>query len=132
MGDDVAVRTGLTGTASLVVSDDDTAIALGSGDVPVLATPRVLALAEAATVDAIVAELPAGSTTVGARVDLEHLRASAVGAKVEARATLTAVDGRRLVFAVSVMEGDDEVARGTITRIVVDRAAFLARLTQQG
>jgi fluoroacetyl-CoA thioesterase len=123
---DVAVRTGLTGKAALVVSHSDTAMALGSGDVPVLGTPRVVALAEAATIEAVGADLPTGSTTVGARVDIEHLRPSAVGAEVEARATLTVVDGRRLVFAVSVVQDGDEVARGTVTRVVVDRAAFAA------
>jgi fluoroacetyl-CoA thioesterase len=103
-------------------------MALGSGDVPVLGTPRVVALAEAATVEAVGADLPTGSTTVGARVDIEHLRPSAVGAEVEARATLTVVDGRRLVFAVSVVQDGDEVARGTVTRVGVDRAAFAASL----
>ena len=115
---------GLTGSAALRVSADDTARALGSGDVDVLGTPRVVALAEAATVAAVAGRLGPGETTVGTRVELDHLRPSAVGADVQAEAELVAVDGRRLTFAVRVLEGDREVARGTVHRTLVDRARF--------
>ena len=118
------MRTGLTGTAGLVVGERDTAVALGSGEVPVLGTPRVVALAEEATVAAVQGELGEGETTVGVHVDLEHLRPSAVGADVQAEATLTGVDGRRLTFAVSVTQDGREVARGVVERVVVDRSSF--------
>jgi len=118
------MQPGLTGTAAVRVTAADTAAALGSGDVDVLGTPRVVALAEAATVAAVREHLDPGQTTVGTRVELDHLRPSAVGAEVHADARLDAVDGRRLTFAVQVVEGDTVVARGSVTRTVVDRDRF--------
>jgi fluoroacetyl-CoA thioesterase len=112
------------------VSEADTAAALGSGLVPVLATPTVLALVERATVEALSGALEAGATTVGARVELEHLLPSAVGATVHVAATLERVEGRRLHFSVEVREGDHLAATGHIVRVVVDRARFLATLQQ--
>ena len=120
----VAVETGLVGDVAHVVSRQDTAVALGSGDVEVLGTPRVVALLEQATVAAVRGALGDGETTVGVRVDIEHLRPSNVGAVVQARATLTQVDGRRLTFDVNAIEDGAEVARGTVTRVVVNRAKF--------
>ena len=120
----MAATAGATGSAELVVGEADTAIAAGSGDVPVLATPRVLALAEQATLGALAGALAPEETSVGARVELDHLRPSFVGARVLARATLTEVHGRRLTFAVEVTEGAEPVARATVTRVVVQRAAF--------
>jgi predicted thioesterase len=93
--------------------------------VPVLATPRVLALAERASVEAVAGALEAGATTVGVRVELEHLRATPVGVAVTVEAVLERVDGRRLEFAVRVTGGERLVARGWVIRVVVDRAAFL-------
>jgi predicted thioesterase len=117
---------GRAGTVALQVTEADTAQALGSGDVPVLATPRVLALAEAATVAAVAGTLPVGATSVGTRVELEHLAATPVGGTVVAEAVLSTVDGRRLEFAVTVRDGDLVVARGRVHRVVVDRERFLA------
>jgi fluoroacetyl-CoA thioesterase len=124
------LRPGLAARVELTVAEADTAAALGSGDVPVLATPRVLALAEAATVAATAAALPAGSTTVGTRVELAHLAATAVGRTVVAEAILSDVDGRRLGFTVSVRDGDDVAARGRVERVIVDREAFVTRAYQ--
>ena len=122
----MAVQVGLGARVEMVVTAADTAEALGSGDVPVLATPRLVALAEAATVRATAGRLPAGSTTVGTRVELEHLAASGSGATVVAEAELSTVDGRRLGFAVTVTDGDRVVARGRVERAIVDRARFMA------
>jgi fluoroacetyl-CoA thioesterase len=97
----------------------------------VLATPRVLALAEQATVAAAASALDAGATTVGVRVELEHLAASPVGADLEVEAVLEWVDGRRLRFAVRVGDGDRLVANGRVTRVVVDTAAFLRQAGAQ-
>ena len=124
------LRPGLAARVELTVAEVDTAAALGSGDVPVLATPRVLALAEAATVAATAAALPAGSTTVGTRVELAHLAATAVGRTVVAEAVLSDVDGRRLGFTVSVRDGEDVAARGRVERVIVDREAFVTRAYQ--
>jgi len=122
----VTLRPGLNATVSLMVGSADLAPAFGSGDVPVLATPRLLALCEAATVAAVATHLAPGETTVGARVELDHLAPSPEGATVEAAAVLEAVDGRRLTFGVTAHQGGREVARGRVIRVRVDRAGFPA------
>lgn len=122
----MALVPGLRAAFDHTVADQDTAIALGSGDVPVLATPRVLALAERATVAAVAGAIGPGATTVGARVELEHLAASVVGATVRVSAELERVDGRVLEFAVELRDGARLAARGHVTRVLVDRDAFLA------
>ena len=133
------VEPGLQARIEHVVSEADTAIAVGSGDVPVLATPRLVALAEAATLAAVRAALPDGTTTVGTRVDVEHLRASGVGDRVVVHAVVTEVSGtevsgtevdvRTLRFAVTATgPAGDELLRGEVVRAVVDRERFLARL----
>jgi predicted thioesterase len=116
---------GLEAAFRYVVTGADTATAIGSGAVPVLATPRALALAERATVAAVAGALEAGATTVGTRVELDHLAPSPVGAELSVRAVLERVDGRRLQFAVRLIDGDRVVARGLVTRVVVDAAAFV-------
>ncbi len=116
---------GLSARVQLTVTDADTAQALGSGDVPVLGTPRVLALAEAATVAATVARLETGMSTVGVRVELDHKAAVPVGGAVVADATLTKVDGRRLIFEIMVRNGQTVVAEGRVERVVVDRHRFM-------
>jgi fluoroacetyl-CoA thioesterase len=133
---------GLLAELRVVVSEADTAIAAGSGDVPVLATPRLLALAEAASVAAIEPQLGAEMTSVGTAASLEHRRASPVGAEIVVEAELTEVAGRRLVFSFIVRhsppgnggdggpDADEDlvVGAGTLERVVVDREKFLARL----
>src|ERR1700755_410550 len=91
---------GLSARVELTVTDSDTAQALGSGDVPVLATPRVLALVEAATVVAAATRMATGITTVGTRVELDHKLPTAIGRTVFAVAQLAKVDGRKLLFEV--------------------------------
>ena len=113
------------------VTDADTATALGSGDVAVLATPRLLAWMEAATTVAIADELTPGRTTVGTRVEVDHLAASPVGAVVWVRADLLAVDGRALTFAVTAEDGSGRrVGEGRVVRAIVDRERFLDRAAQ--
>jgi fluoroacetyl-CoA thioesterase len=136
---------GLLAELRVVVTEADTAIAAGSGDVPVLATPRLLALAEAASVAAIEPQLAAEMTSVGTAASLEHRRASPVGAEIVVEAELTEVAGRRLVFSFIVRhspsgpgaedgpeaEEDLVVGAGTLERVVVDREKFLARLARR-
>jgi predicted thioesterase len=114
----------MAGSVEAVVGPADTARALGSGDVDVLGTPRVLALLEAATVAAVASALDAGSTTVGSRVEVDHLAPTAVGVPVRAEAVLAQVDGRRLTFTATLVADGRVVARGTVLRAVVDRARF--------
>src|SRR5215475_13569124 len=149
----MGLAVGLRATVRHVVTEADTAIQAGSGDVPVLATPRLLALAEAACVAALESHLDDGMTSVGIRGALEHRRASPVGTEIEVEAELTELAGRRLVFgfvarhvrprtgggpggsgpASGSADGDPDgntdlvAGGGTVERIVVDRAAFLTR-----
>jgi fluoroacetyl-CoA thioesterase len=115
-----------------VVSPDDTARTLGSGDVDVLGTPRALALAEAATVRAAAPLLEPGQTTVGTHVELDHLAPSPVGSTVHATATLVDRTNKRLTFEVRLTQDDRPVATGTITRAIVDRARFQASTDDRG
>jgi fluoroacetyl-CoA thioesterase len=116
---------GASAQLELTVTDADTAQTVGSGDVPVLATPRVLALAEAATVRALARRLESGTTTVGTRVELSHKAPTPIGRTVLAAATLVTVDGRRLTFDVTVKEGDVVVAEARVERVLVNRSKFL-------
>jgi predicted thioesterase len=114
-----------------VVTDADTAQALGSGDLEVLATPRVLAWCEEATCAAL--ELDAAQTSVGTRVDLQHLAASPVGAEVTATANVVHTDGRLVRFQVAAHDaGGTLLATGEIRRVIVDRERFLARIAPVG
>jgi fluoroacetyl-CoA thioesterase len=131
----VGLEPGLRASVRIVVADADTAIAAGSGDVPVLATPRLLALAEAAAVDSVAPTLAPGQTTVGTSAVVEHTRASPVGAEVVVEAELTSADGRLLTFRFtarhrppgSPAHEETVVGTGTMGRAVVDRERFLAR-----
>jgi len=134
----MALAPGLLSFVRIVVADADTALALGSGDVPVLGTPRLLALAEAAAVAAIRPGLQAGLTSVGTSAVIEHKRPSPVGAEVVVEAELTEVDGRRLVFRfiarqqrpAGSSDGEDAViGAGTMERVLVDRERFVSRST---
>ena len=110
-----------------LVADADTAISLRSGEVAVLGTPKVVALCEEAAVLALVGALPAGQTTVGMRVQLEHLQPTAVGIEVSAEAVLEKVEGRRLTFHVAVNDPRGLVATGRVTRVIVDAERFLEK-----
>lgn len=118
----------VSGRVETVVTQADTAQSLGSGDVPVLGTPRVLALAEAAIVMSLTRRIPTSMTTVGTGVRLRHRAAVPLGTTVAARARLRHRNGDRLVFDISLVDGDGTViADGEIDRVLVDRATFLNR-----
>ncbi len=132
----MALAPGLRSSVRIVVADADTAIAMGSGDVPVLGTPRLLALAETAAVAAIRPSLEPGQTSVGTSAVMEHTRPSPPGAEVVVAAELTEVDGRRLVFRFIAGHKrppgspDDHylvVGAGTLERVLVDRDRFVSR-----
>lgn len=120
---------GLTATRSLTVEPADTALRIGSGSVEVLATPRLLALCEEATVAAVADHLDSGLTTVGVQVRLDHVAASPVGQTVSAEATLEKVAGRKLFFTISAHDDRGLVAAAKVTRVIVDEAAFMAKCT---
>jgi fluoroacetyl-CoA thioesterase len=119
------ITPGSEASISLVVDEESTAVALGSGDVPVLGTPKLVALVEAAAVAALAGSLPDGSTSVGTNITLDHIAPSPVGTTVVARATVTGVDGRTVSLTVSASDESRTIARGTHTRTIVDRSRFL-------
>jgi predicted thioesterase len=121
------MQPGRSAALELLVGDEDTAIAAGSGDVPVLATPRILALCEEACVAAIADELDEGTTTVGMRAQLDHVAPVRVGSTVRAEVLLDKVEGRRLGFTVSVSDQCGLVAAGRVTRVIVKRDEFLEK-----
>jgi len=123
----VNVAVGLKGEARLVVSENDTARALGSGDVNVLGTPKLVALFEEATVDALRGMLEPGQSSVGMRVQVDHLQPTPVGAEVVAEAQLDKVEGRRITFTVTATDSGGLVAAGKVTRVMVDVERFMTK-----
>jgi fluoroacetyl-CoA thioesterase len=126
-GKRMALASGLTASITLKVEEGDTALAIGSGDVPVLATPRLVTLVEQASVQALGDRLGPGKTSVGYEVQLAHLSPTPVGTEVTAEATLEGIEGRRLTFRVSVTDARGLVAAGRITRVIVVRDRFIER-----
>jgi len=112
----------------LIVGKEHLANELGSGDVKVLATPMMIALMEAAALDAVRDYLDAGWTTVGSRVDVEHLRPTPLGARVTAEAVLVRREDRVLEFAVQAWDGMGVIGQGTHRRHLIDEEKFMASL----
>jgi len=125
----MAIEVGLRASGSFTVGDGDTAAAVGSGDVPVLGTPRLIAWSEAVTVRALGGHLADDATTVGTRVELDHVSATAIGTDVTVDVVLSAVDGRNLRFDVHAWQDENvTIGRGVISRVLVDREKFLGCL----
>ena len=119
---------GLRGRATHTITDADTAVALRSGEVPVLGTPRLVALMEESTVQALDGSLVDGETSVGMRIHVDHVSPAAPGVVVTAEAVLEVVEGRRLTFGATATVDDAVVATATIIRVVVETQRFLDRL----
>jgi fluoroacetyl-CoA thioesterase len=119
------IEPGRVESAQETVTEDVTAEAVGSGDVPVLATPSIVASVERLAVASLADALPPGTTTVGARVELDHLAPTPVGALVSVTVRLEAVEGRRLTFGFEASDPNGIVARGSHIRVAVERGAFL-------
>lgn len=119
---------GLKHTSELTITDAFTAIQMGSGDMPVMATPAMMALMENAAMLAVAKELPEGCTTVGGHIESSHLRPSKVGDKVSATAEVTKIDGKKITFKVAAYSDDTLLGEGTHLRFIVDRERFLAKL----
>ena len=122
------IEIGLKHTSELTVTDTVTAIKMGSGDMPVLATPAMMALMENAAMLAVDDELPEGCTTVGGHIQSSHLKPSKIGDKVSATAEVTKVDGKKIEFKIAAYSGDVLVGEGTHLRFIVDRDKFMSRL----
>jgi fluoroacetyl-CoA thioesterase len=123
----VVLQPGLAGTIEHVVTDRDTSAAAGTSDVQMLATPSIILLAEQATWAALAGRLDEGTSAVEHRVEISHLAPTPVGAKVRAEAVLEAVEGRRLVFRISVTDERGLVAAGRFTRVIVSKERFLEK-----
>ena len=121
------IEIGLKHTSELTVTDAVTAMAIGSGDMPILATPMMMALMENAAMLAVKDELPEGSTTVGGHIESSHLKPSKVGDVVRATAEVTKVDGKKIEYKISAYSGDILLGEGTHLRFVVDKERFLHR-----
>lgn len=119
---------GLKYQSRVVVSEDNTALNLGSGDMAVFATPAMIALMENAAMNAVASSLAEGTTTVGTMMRSSHVKASAVGATITAEAELIAVDGRRLCFVVKAWDEKGTIGEGEHERFIVDRERFLSKL----
>ncbi len=123
------IEPGLEATQEHVVAEQDTAAAVGSGDLPVLGTPRLLAWCEAATCAAVAPSLGDGQTSVGTRVSLEHTAPSPVGTTLSVTASVVHVDGRLVRFSVAARQDGRMVGSGEVTRVVVDAERFMSRIT---
>ena len=122
------LQEGLTHTSQLTVNEAVTAVAIGSGDMHVLATPSMMALMENAAMLAVANYLPEGCTTVGGHIASSHLKPSKLGDIVTATATVTRVEGKKIEFKVEAHCGDTLLGEGTHLRFIVDREKFLSRL----
>ena len=122
------LRIGLSAESTTIVGPENTARTMGSGDLPVFATPAMVALLENAAMQAVAPALPEGMTTVGAALNVTHVKPSGMGAEITATAVLTEVDGRKLTFRVEAHDADGPIGSGTHVRYAVDRARFLAKL----
>lgn len=119
---------GLTYTSSITVNEQNTAAAMGSGDLQVFATPSLVALMENAAMNAVKPFLEAGSTTVGAQIDASHLKPSGIGETVKATATLQEVNERKLTFCIEASDSKGVVGKATHTRYIVDAERFMSKL----
>ncbi len=123
-----SLHIGVTGESSVEVGKDNTAAAMGSGDMDVFATPAMIALAENAAMKAVAPFLAEGETTVGSLIAMSHLKPTAPGDTVTARATLVEMEGRRLLFTVEASDSADVIGEGRHVRYVVSRERFLGKL----
>jgi predicted thioesterase len=123
-----ALYEGTTHTSVKTVTPQDTAAHYGSGLAPVLATPAMIALMENAALQAVLPGLAEGFNTVGVEVHVQHTRATPVGAKVSATATLVQIAGKRLLFEVAAHDEHGEIGRGTHARHIIDTARFMAKI----
>ena len=119
---------GLRYSSELMVTDAVTAAAVGSGDMPVLATPIMMAMMENAAMLAVRDELPAGCTTVGGHIESSHLKPSRVGDVINAIAEVTKVEGKKIRFRIAAYSGNTLLGEGTHLRFIVDRDKFMSRL----
>ncbi len=123
------LKPGIKGSASAKVDVNNTAVAYGSGSINVFATPAMIGLMEKAALSSVDGLLPEGYTTVGIRIDVEHIAATPVGCTVEASSELLEIEGRKLVFSVEARDDREQVGRGKHERFIVPTEKFLNKVT---
>ena len=124
----MSLEIGLTGRCESLVTEQNTAAAVGSGTLPVFATPMMVALMEGAAVDALQGHLEDGQGSVGTAMDITHDAATPVGMKVTAEAEVTAIEGRRITFTVSAYDNEEQIGAGTHERAIIWTSKFLDRV----
>jgi fluoroacetyl-CoA thioesterase len=124
--------TGLNAEISMTVTESDTAARWGSGLVPVLGTPSLVGLMENAAVKALEGHLPEGRTTVGGRIDVQHLAATPIGMRVRARAELKTIEGRKLIFQIETWDEEEKIGEALHERYVINTEKFIARAQAKG
>ena len=122
-----AVQVGLKNTVSEEVTEERTARGMGSGSLPVYATPAMTCLMEKAATEAVEALVPEGWTTVGISLHVAHTAATPVGLTVRAEAEVTAVEGRKIIFTVRAYDDQGEIGVGSHERFAVAKEKFLAK-----
>jgi fluoroacetyl-CoA thioesterase len=130
--EEMTIAVGVKAEAQTFVSETNTAKAMGSGELPVFATPAMIAVMEKAAVRAVAPHLEEGQQTVGVHVDVRHLGATPIGKRVWAIAQVTAVDGRRITFSVQAFDQAEKVGEGTHERVIVDAEQFIWRVASKG
>lgn len=124
------LKKGLTYKSTTTVSNENSALTMGSGNLSVFATPAMVALMENAAMLAVADVLPEGFTTVGSEMNVQHIKPSPVGAKITAIALLTAVEGRKLTFDVSAYDGEEQIGAGVHVRFMVDIERFMNKINR--
>ncbi|MBK9292410.1 MAG: thioesterase family protein [Bacteroidetes bacterium] len=131
MSNEIAIPLGLRGKTELIVTPDKTAATYGSGLVEVFATPAMVAMMENTALQSINDYLPPHLTSVGASINIRHLKASPVGKKLFCESRVIEVLGRKIVFDVSVWEGESIAGHGTHVRYIVDKQQFMSQFESQ-
>lgn len=126
-----SLKPGLKAIIEIVVGETNTAAHLGSGLVPVFATPALVALMENAAVNALKGHLPKGQTTVGGRIEVAHTAATPVGMRVRAQAELVEVDGKKLTFKIQAQDEVEPIGEATHLRFIIEHESFLGRVQEK-
>jgi predicted thioesterase len=131
MGEDIKLQAGIKGYSSGIVTEQNTALAMRSGEIEVYATPAMIALMEEAAVKCLKEYLPADKTSVGVKMNVAHISATPLNNQVRAEATLVLVDARRLSFELVASDETGKIGEGTHERVLVDREKFMSKTLEK-
>lgn len=128
---ETSLQLGLKGVSKTIVSEKNTAVALGSGGIEVFATPAMIALMENAALTSVQKFLPDGSSTVGINIQSSHIAATPVGMEVVAKSELIEIDGKKLTFKVEAFDEVDKIGEGIHQRFIIDVEKFMSKNAQK-